>query len=302
MSSDMMNLFYAWFAPITSLVWYAQSWTPVFIFVESETVSTSLQVFEFIMKQVEEAGGEVVWVKNNLPKQHYFPGMVTTASHFAACVEDWPEDTYVLIGDSDTWPLNKKVMDYHTSFPAAVHVFDGQDMFQYAACYIGMNVSMWREIMKFKKGDDMLKVIAEMRQEDSTGVMTERRQWSIDQRISTKRIKNWHGFPHQVHFYGHRDYSSDRLDRVDGASNFIYRQGLLDSHVLRPGFTRSHWPKLRALLTHLLNSKQLKFVDKYAVHFCSMVKCSNITISESMRSSTHPRWQSVLENILAYFL
>ena len=58
MSSDTMNLFYAWFAPITSLVWYAQSWTPVFIFAESETVSTSLQVFEFIVKQVEEAGGK----------------------------------------------------------------------------------------------------------------------------------------------------------------------------------------------------------------------------------------------------
>ncbi len=74
--------------------------------------------------------------------------------------------------DADMWPVDKNAFDVHTSIPAAVHVFDVENDPLYAACYIGMIFSMWREIMGFKKGNDMMEVIAEMRQEDSPGEMS----------------------------------------------------------------------------------------------------------------------------------
>lgn len=255
MSSDTMNLFYAWFAPITSLMWYEMNWTPVVIFVESKSVGTDLEVFKFIMEQVEAAGGEVIRIWNTLPQPFYLAGMVTTTSRFAVCVEDWPEDTYVLTSDIDMWPLDKRAFDKHTSVSAAAHIFGDEKYPQFYACYNGMNVSTWREVVGFKKGDNILKVIAGMRKEHSRAHMSW--QWSVDQEIFTKRMKNWHDYPHKVHFYGPRNFSTDRLDRSLGAAKFTYSPGqYLDSHVLRPGFNEHNWGQLRALAAHLLNEKQ----------------------------------------------
>ncbi len=98
MSSDMTNIFYSWFTPITSLVWYQLNWTPVVMFVDSNKASNKC------MKQVEAAGGgHQDKINRTLPEPHYSPGMVTTASRFAACVEDWSEDSYVLTPDLDMW-------------------------------------------------------------------------------------------------------------------------------------------------------------------------------------------------------
>ncbi len=186
----MTNLFYSWFAPVSSLVWYQLNWTPVVIFVDSKTTSkTDKRMYEFIMKQVEAAGGEVIRINNTLPQPHYSPGMVTTASRLAACTEDWPEDTYVLTSDLDMWLLDNKLFEKHLSVPSSAHVFDSADISEYAICYIGMNVTLWREIMGFKKGDGILEVVAGMRQERTHEEIPQIFQWSIDQWIITNKIK-----------------------------------------------------------------------------------------------------------------
>ncbi len=80
----------------------------------------------------------------------------------------------------------------------------------YASCYIGMNVSMWREIEGFKKGDNIMNVIAGMRNV-LRGFMEGRRQWMTDQREFARRIRKWHGFSKQVHFVS-RNRIEDRLN------------------------------------------------------------------------------------------
>ncbi len=292
MSSDMTNLFYSWFAPITSLVWYQLNWTPVVIFVDSNTASkTDKRMYEFIMKQVEAAGGEVIRISNTLPQPHYSPGMVTTASRFAACVEDWPEDTYVITSDLDMWLLDNATFEKHLSVPSSAHIFDSMDVSQYAVCYIGMNVSLWRDIMGFKKGDGILEVVAGMRQERTTKEIPMKSQWSTDQLITTNRIKRWKGYPHLIHFYGHRDrkLNQDRLDRTSSADKFVYGSKYLDAHLLRPGFSKLNWKKLMSLSEHLLNAEQMEFVINYAKHFCYMIQCTNTNLSESAYSVSHPQ-------------
>ncbi len=289
MSLDTVNLFYAWFAPITTLIWYeVMEWQPVFIFLyPNDPDFTPGPLLEFIVKYIEAAGGGVINIVNTLPEPHYLMGMVLMCSRYSICVTDWPEDTYVMISDADIWPLSKETFERETSFPAAAHVFDPPQSPVFASCYIGMNVSTWREIMGFKKGDDIMKVVAGMRDQYPV-FMEEARQWGIDQEVVTRRIRKWNDFRTQVHFYGH-DRSKDRLDRRPGPDKFVWRSGLLDSHLLRPGFVKEHWSKLRELATHILNDEQLKWVDDYAELFCSLVFCTNTTITESGTPVYHPK-------------
>ncbi len=62
-----------------------------------------------------------------------------------------------------------------------------------------MNVSMWREIEGFKKGDDIINAIAGMR-DVTPGFMEGRGQWMTDQREFARRIRKWLGFSKQVNF------------------------------------------------------------------------------------------------------
>ncbi len=58
MSLDTVNLFYAWFAPITTLIWYeVMEWQPVFIFLHPKDPDiTPRPLLEFIVKHIEAAG------------------------------------------------------------------------------------------------------------------------------------------------------------------------------------------------------------------------------------------------------
>ncbi len=105
-------------------------------------------------------------------------GMVVMCSRYSICVTDWPEDTYVMISDADIWPLSKETFERETSFPAAAYEFDPPQSSVFASCYIGMNVSTWREIMGFKKRDDItsMKVVKGMR-DQYPRFMNARRQW-----------------------------------------------------------------------------------------------------------------------------
>ena len=86
--------------------------------------------------------------------------------------------------------------------------------------------------MGFKKGDDIMEVVAGMRDEINPGSMAKGMQWGIDQKVFTRRLRKWDGFPNQVHFYGH-DRFKDRLDQ-NFSKKFLWRPGFLDSHLLRP--------------------------------------------------------------------
>ncbi len=145
--------------------------------------------------------------------------------------------------------------------------------------------------MGFKKGDGILEVVAGMWQERTHEEIPHIFQWSIDQWIITNKIKKWKGYPHQIHFYGHRNRkrNQDRLDRISGADKFVYGSKYLDAHLLRPGFSKQNWKKLMSLATHLLNVEQMEFVNNYSKNFCSMIQCTNTELSESAYSVSNPR-------------
>ena len=135
---------------------------------------------------------------------------------------DWPDDPYILISDGDMWPMSAEIFNEQTSVEASVHLIWPKEYVPgksvVPSCYIGMNVSTWREVMHIKKGDDMMQTVAALRNLVSKGSLSKSQQWSIDQNAFTKRLYDWKGFPDKVHFFG-RDRARDRLDRGGGGGN-----------------------------------------------------------------------------------
>ena len=291
LSSDAENYFYAWFAPITALIWMeVMKWKPVFIFVlRAESESDIGPVFRYIIRHLEATGAEVIKIRNTLPEPYYLRNMVVTTSRFAASCEDWPDDPYILISDGDMWPMSVEIFNEQTSVEASVHIIwpkyyvPGKS--EVPACYVGMNLSTWREVMHIKEGDDMVQTVAGLRNLVSNGSLSKNAQWSIDQKSFTKRLYNWKGFPNKVHFFV-RDRSKDRLDRSE--KTFVWRSGLLDSHVLRPGFIPQNWPRLRQLAAHFLNEEQMKWVDAYTERFCRLLFCTHNEIAKNRKPDFHP--------------
>ena len=93
------------------------------------------------------------------------------------------------------WLLDNATFEKHLSVPSSAHIFDSMNVSQYAVCYIGMNVSLWRDIMGFKKGDGVLEVVAGMRQERTPREIPMKSQWSTDQLITTNWFRRWKNYP-----------------------------------------------------------------------------------------------------------
>ena len=281
---DTYNYFYAWYAPITAMIWANMDWIPVVAFVETKSTPPG-PLHHFIMKQVEAAGGEVIRLSNNLEESRYLSSMVVSTSRAALAASDWPENDYVLMSDVDIWPLDRQIFDRETSFPASIHVFDRHTIKMYSACYIGMNVRTWREVIGYRKGDDIIQIVASLRDFMTRGSMTKWQQWFVDQKSITRKIHEWHGYPKQVHFYEKRDRSKDRLDRT--ARQLTEKESLpskyMDYHGVRPGFTAKNWKHIKALAKHVLTKEQMLFIEDYALKFCHMLSCVNSTDSPSKR-------------------
>ena len=163
---------------------------------------------------------------------------------------------------------------------------------QYPVCYIGMKVSIWREVMKVSKQDDILHVIARVRDEQWGIHASKVDQFGTDQIYFARKLHAWRGFPDRVYF-GSRPPNQQmhlRLDRSYHASCFTLEEvpDAVESHVLRPGFAQENWPQLRALLSHILTEEDLLWVDTYASHFCEILSCSSSSTRLSSNAHYHP--------------
>jgi hypothetical protein len=278
MAIDMEHVYYAWYAPLSSIIWYSMNWTPIIAFVGMNKTNMS-PLFQFISDQTKAAGGQVVLLNNNLPVHHYFPSTVISASRLALpFLSSLHSDDYILTSDADMWPLTKEIFDKEISYPASIHIFDPSDNrnpgVTYSMCYIGMNASTWWEVLGYKPGDDMIKIVAGLRNYVNKGPMNKHDFWFVDQRSISKKIKAWRGYPKQLHFYKDRRRSHDRIDRRPmGDKNELPSIKLVDTHCLIPGYIKKNWKHLKQILTHLLTEEQLKFAENYAKRFCQILSC-----------------------------
>lgn len=272
LSTDVMRINLAWFVPVTSLLWYEKmGWQPVlFVVYRSENEFTPLM--NLIINYAVAAGVEVHKFKHTLNTSKYPMKVFIESIRLAGCVLDWPEDTYVLTSDLDMWPLNADFYNNETSYNTSVHLLfanaygSPKVASEYPMCYIGMNLSTWREIMNCHEGQNIMNILAELR--DFVGG----NQWGIDQHGFTRRLKHWKGFPNSVHFTS-RDTKVDRIDRSFHKDNYVWTSQKVEAHVLRPPFTAQNWPQLRTVLHHVLDQEEMEWIDQYAGHICNMLYC-----------------------------
>ena len=296
-SVDTKNYYYTWYAPITALIWQnAMDWKFVLLVVYEHDEELT-PVLKSILQFTEAAGAEILYLKNPLKEPHYLAEMVVTLTRFFCGTFDWPEDTYVMTTDLDMWPLKRSYFDDSVGVDKDVHVLyanyfgDPVTAGQYPVCYIGMKVSMWREVMKVSKQDDIFHEIARVRDEQWGMHPSKVDQFATDQLYFAKQLHALRGYPDRVHFVSRPGTPpSLRLDRFYHASCFTLEEvsDAVESHALRPGFAPENWPHLRALLDHIVTEEDLLWVDTYASHFCEIMSCSNIPMELSSNPHYHP--------------
>jgi len=250
-------------------------------------------VLRSILQFTEAAGAEIVYLKNPLKEPQYLTEMVVMQLRYLCGTFDWPEDTYVMVTDLDMWPLNRTFFDSSVSVNKDVHVlyanYFGNPLTAhlYPSCYIGMKISIWREIMNISNQDDIFHDVTRAKNQTWGSHASKSKQFQTDQIYFHSMITKWKGFPDRVHFVSRR---FRRLDRRRH-SKYFYLEAVPDaveSHVLRPGFIQENWPRLRSLLAHIVSEKDLSWVDTYASHFCGIMSCTNTLSKRSSRAHYHP--------------
>ncbi len=149
----------------------------------------------------------------------------------------------------------------------------------YPICYIGATVPVWKDIMKLRSGDVRQTILSQLDQATAEygtewnapgyGV-----QWYYDQKLFGRRIAAWPGHPkdcQKINRPPDRQFLADRLDR--GRWKFNSKadlQGMIDAHILRPGFSDENWPRLKVLLEALLTKEQVRWVEMYKQQFVNI--------------------------------
>jgi hypothetical protein len=267
MSIDTESPDYNFLAPLTALMWTRVTGVrPVYMVFTYRPIDPLMQL---ILDYSEQAGAQIEYVRKPLDAG-YTRGCVVMTARYLIGAWSLPEDMYIMLSDVDMWPLNREF--FHSQDPAkAVHILYANPYGEpltaprYASCYVGMNVSLWREVMQTHEGD-MMEQLRSLLDRELTPAATEINQWAFDQNIFAKMVRQWRGYPDQVQFVN-RDTGRDRIDRsrwhFDGNLN-----GVVESHILRPGFTAANWSELRRLAAAVLPESDMAWVDKYKEEYC----------------------------------
>ena len=297
-SIDTNNYHYSWYAPITALIWQnAMHWKLVLLVVYKHDEDLT-PVLKSILQFAEAAGAEIIYLKNPLKEPQYLTEMVVMQTRYLCGTFDWPEDTYVMITDLDMWPLKRSFFDSSVSADKDVHLLyancfgDPLTACIYPACYIGMKISIWREIMEISNQDDIFHDVSRARNQTwaSHAHVGKPKQFRTDQVYFQSKITKWKGFPDRVHFVSRQ--GSQRLDQRSLAQCYYLEAvpDAVDSHVLRPGLVQENWSRLRSLLAHvhILTEEDLLWVDTYGSHYCELMSCTNTPFELSSTPRYHP--------------
>lgn len=275
MSIDTEDRLYNFFAPLTALLWTRLvGIRPVYMVFKYSEPSPTMKL---ILEYTERAGAHLEYVDHPL-QAGYTRGCVVMTSRYLVGAWDMPEDHYVMLSDVDMWPLNRDF--FHRQDPTKdVHLLYANPYGhpltapRYASCYVGMNISLWRTTMQVEKGD-LQAELKDLLDRELTPQAAVDVQWAFDQNIFAKLLRQWPRYPAHVQFV-ERDVNRDRIDR----SRWHFSgslDGIVESHLLRPGYLPHHWSELRRLAAAALgnNAADLRFFDEFHDKYCSLEDCN----------------------------
>jgi len=241
---------YAWFVPLTALMWREVAGY-------RSIVAAVGDVPSLVLDAAAEVGARVVPVA---PVKCCGGGtlsqIVRLFAYLAPGVE--PED-YVLLGDADAWPLQEFAFR-----PATEDLFlmYADWVTSYPIGYIGARARVWRDIVRIH-APTMGEAVEELFLTDPVLADGRSDGWNYDEACITAMIKAWRGFPGRTQLVPRSgDPIAGRIDRAAWPADPRV-DGMIDAHLLRPGWTDENWPRLRPLLAQLLPPGWLAWADAY---------------------------------------
>lgn len=185
---------------------------------------------------------------------------------FSYLLPDMGPDSYLLSVDADAWPLSS-VFDPSGApidllYPTAC---DRAETPYFPIGYIGATTRSWREFVGID-GSSPEEGLAKFFATDPT-ILNGHTGWNYDETFITRKIKAWPGFRNANVRKREGDPPVDRVDRANWPASPT-RQGKIDAHLIRPGWTDKNWPRLRPLLAECLTSDHLAWTDRYREETC----------------------------------
>lgn len=170
-----------------------------------------------------------------------------------------PSD-WVLMGDVDAWPLSARPFSpvEGALLMYASSCIRGQPNDAYPMGYIGMQASDWRAVMS-SPSESIEGAVALVR----AGLSGEDPLYNRDEAFVTARLKAWDGYPLKCTFVPRDgDPIRGRIDRSAWPA-IPHVDGMIDAHLIRPGFTDENWPRIRPLLEQRLTTAAMRWADDY---------------------------------------
>jgi hypothetical protein len=247
---------YDFFAPITALMWReVAGFTPYVV-----TVGDVASVVHDALSRV----GAI-----DVPCTPW-PGVGKAAFAqlvrlFAYCDTRFAGDDYLLMGDCDAWPLSPSVFRRRHECDLFL-MYDATAMPTYPMGYVGAPVYLWQQLMgiEAKSPADGL---AQLYATDPLLVSGARDGFNYDEHLVSGRIHEWSGHPHQCYREPRAGTPCrGRIDRMCWPAN-PKADGMIDAHLVRPGWTDDNWRRIRPLLEQLLTPDWLVWCDSYRTEY-----------------------------------
>jgi hypothetical protein len=244
---------YAFFMPLTTMIWNKIiGYSPISIFIGSE--DTWNQPKNKFIKEETQKYGRIIRIEPVAGMES--STMAQVSRLYASALADLPESDYLLTGDVDMFPLDKK--RYHSQdFSQLFHVFNSDayegEEDRYPMCYLGGTVKVWRQIMKIKQLD--------IREAVEDGIVTNpiEQPWNHDELSFYKHLSQ-SDIKYQKLPRVHTGYNFGRLDR-GGWKQLNNLNGMVDAHLLRPG--SDHWGSIFHVIKLLCQKPEIEFANNY---------------------------------------
>lgn len=272
------NPFYSFFAPLTTFGWSRLMGFHPIVFVVPG-------VQTLIRDAVRDMGGIVVELDSagKLAGTPESTLMQTARLYAAALPFVRPNDT-IITGDADMMPLGREYFEQSKDTrPGEILVLGNHPATlkhnQYPMCYLSMQARTWGTVMEFSatanRGggaveDAMRRVLA------PAGESAHR--WTFDQTTLYDKVQRWERSAHERDGGARKIVlvpwrNRDRLDfRVKRDVTYAPSREWIDSHMLRPGFTKRNWPRLKdGLLLHICDATTMSYFDTYRARFVKHV-------------------------------
>ena len=250
-----MNPSYSFLVPLTSWAWaHHIGWRPLVLVTQG--------VQKLVRHAAVWAGAEVLEVPHGGWPAKTLMQVARILS--AAALEH--DDDVLTTSDADMLPLGAAYFNALNMSQADVHVQGFHEAAlpykQYPICYVTMTAGTWRRVMNISRGQNLTTAMA--------ALLRNGMPWEYDQILLYNasqapgvRVKLYDGFSSQRrHNLPSRDCAHDP-GCVQGT--------FIDSHLPRPTFTKTMWPRLRTLLANMMDNATLEYFDKYRAAFVETI-------------------------------